>query len=581
MVDSFETLNVSHPLNESTLKAIQKLGFTKPTPVQAMCIPLILSRKDVVAEAVTGSGKTVAFLVPIVEILINREEKLKTFDIGAIVLTPTRELAQQISKVLEHFTQESNLSQILFVGGKSIKENISSFNDNGGNIVIATPGKLLALFESKDIDLKVAVKSLEILILDEADRLLSNSNFEQALTQIFHYLPKQRRTSLFSATQTDKVESFIRAGLRNPVQVLVREKKKLVTEISRTPDSLQNYYFVSEGKEKLRNLVSFLRLHRDEKNIVFFNTCASVDYFSKLLTIILKTIPVVSLHGHMKKKRNKVFEKFHSMKSGILMCTDVMARGIDIPQVNWVVQFDPPSNVEAFVHRCGRTARMGNEGNALIFLLPNESSYIDFVRINQKCTLLDYSGVIEEIPDITSKIRKIVSKDRELYEKGLRAFVSFIQCYHKHECSLIFQFEELDVCSLAVSFGLLHLPKMPELKNKDLKGFQALDINYADIPYKDKVKENQRKIKLEANKDVVKVLHKKTVKWSKQKEKFQKKKERKEKFERKRKLNEEMEDDDVKELMREGRLLKKLKNKKISSSDFEKIIGNDDVDVIL
>jgi len=581
---SFESLKLKKPLSSKTLEVLKKLGFLNPTPVQAMCIPLILSSKDLVAEAVTGSGKTLAFLIPVIEMLMNQETKLQKHQIGAIILTPTRELAQQISTVLEEFLLEIPLTQILFTGGQKLNDNINAFKEIGGNIVIATPGKLLALLEEKkeDFTLASAVKSLEILILDEADRMLSNRNFEMNLNSIFSYLPKQRRTSLFSATQTDKVESFIRAGLRNPVQVVVKEKASKL-QPKRTPDSLKNFYFITEADEKVKYLVTFLRQHREGKVILFFNTCASVDYFSKLLTVILKTIPIVSIHGQMKNKRKEIFKKFQTMTEGILMCTDVMARGIDIPQVDWVVQYDPPSNAQDFVHRCGRTARIGNSGNALILLLSNESSYVEFVRINQKVPLEEFEEIdIEGVSNLKSRIQKIASRDREIYEKGIRAFVSFIQSYRKHECSLIFQFKELDICKLANGFGLIRLPKMPELKNLNLKDFTPLDIDTDTIKYKDKIREKHRqaliaKKKLEGDSDKFKGK-KHTVSWSKQKEKVGKKLEKNAKREKKRKAFEEEDNAELDDLMREGRLIKKLKKGKINDLQFDEQIQDDDDD---
>ena len=519
--------------------------------------------------------------IPVVEILLHLESPLPKHEIGALIITPTRELAQQISFVLKELVFNTQLTHMLVVGGKSLKEHVKNFIENGSHIIVATPGKLITLIQSdkSDFGFRKSLKSLEILILDEADRLLSNANFERDLNTIFSHLPKQRRTSLFSATQTDKIESFIRAGLRNPVQVVVREKTDSnVRRVARTPETLQNYYLVTQPENKLKYLISFLRLHRKKKIILFFNTCASVDYHSKILTIILKTIPLVSIHGQMKNKRNEIFDRFQTMHDGILICTDVMSRGIDIPKVDWVVQYDPPSSAEAFVHRCGRTARIGNIGNALIFLLPNESSYVEFVKLNQKVPLEKHEEInIDELKNLKSRIQKISSRDREIYEKGLQAFVSFIQSYKKHECSLIFQLSELNICRIADSFGLIHLPKMPELKNIDTEDFIALDIDVNEIRFQDKIREKRRLEKLEERKTKPKEQNlnfkKQTVSWSKQKEKREEKQRKREKKERKRKLkmgdNSDEDDDDLNDLMREGRLLKKLKNGKISESQFQ------------
>ena len=582
---TFESLKLETPLSSSTLQSIKDLGFVKPTPVQSLCIPLILSRKDVVAEAVTGSGKTLAFLVPVIELLLKCIDDLKMTDIGALILTPTRELGQQIGEVLKHLTEPTKLSQGLFVGGGgSIEASVQLFNRTGAHIVVGTPGRILAMLQATSSPLAKSLKALEILILDEADRLLSNSSMTMEINSILSFLPKQRRTSLFSATQTDNVESFIRAGLRNPVQVVVREKGKSTTatnnntkSITRTPDSLNIYYSLSEGGEKLGQLLHLLRANRNDKNIVFFNTCACVDYFSKLLTELLKTIPVLAMHGQMRMKRNEVFKKFQEMSHGVLVCSDVMARGIDIPKVNWVIQFDPPSNAEVFVHRCGRTARMGNVGNAIVFLLTNEDTYVDFISANQKIQLAEYTFP-EEITCTKKKIQKLARNDRDLYEKGLRAFVSFIQSYRKHECNITFQIKELDICSVADGFGLIHLPKMPEVTPEHTRQFVALEVDQDKIRYTDKTREKQRQIKLEerrkAEKEKPKVGRemKKSTSWSLQKQKKEKKRE---KNDAKKRKGEQMGQscEDIDELLKEGRLLKKLKKGKIDDEEFDKQTG--------
>ena len=179
--------------------------------------------------------------------------------------------------------------------------------------------------------------------------------------------------------QTEEVESIIRAGLRNPVRIVVKQKasdsSSSATDSSkRLPQSLQNFYVVRQPTEKLSYLISFLRKHGKEKMMVFLSTCASVEYFGAILKATLKST-VTLIHGKRKKgKRENAFDSFRKAEDGVLVCTDVMARGVDIPDVHWVVQFDPPSSASAFVHRCGRTARIGQHGNALLILLPNEEA---------------------------------------------------------------------------------------------------------------------------------------------------------------------------------------------------------------
>merc|ERR1719433_2074882 len=253
------------------------------------------------------------------------------------------------------------------IGGSKVESDLAKLEEEGGNIVVGTPGRLEDLLLGKTVGatqqqnkLVSGLRSLEILILDEADRLLS-LGFHQALTTILGFCPKQRRTGLFSATQTSEVSNLVRAGLRNPVVITVRDSGRE----ERTPASLENYFMICEPSLSLATLVQWLKERPKQK--------------------------VLSIHGQMKKKRKKIFSQFRNLDSGMLLCTDVMARGVDIPEVNWVLQLHPPSNAESFVHRCGRTARIGNRGAAVLLLAPSEETYIDFLGLNQgvKLTKVD------------------------------------------------------------------------------------------------------------------------------------------------------------------------------------------------
>ncbi|XP_030291441.1 ATP-dependent RNA helicase DDX55 [Sparus aurata] len=564
-------------LNEKILETLAELKFTHTTPVQAACIPLFMSNKDVAAEAVTGSGKTLAFVIPIIELLLKREEKLKKMQVGALVITPTRELALQISEVMEQFIQKfPQFTQILLIGGSNPIEDVEKFKDKGANIVIATPGRLEDMFRRKSdgLDLACSVKSLDVLVLDEADRLL-DMGFEASLNTILGYLPKQRRTGLFSATQTQELEKLVRAGLRNPVRITVKEKGVAATAVQKTPSRLSNYYTICRAEDKFNSLVAFLRQHKHEKNLVFFSTCACVEYYGRALEILVKKVPVHCIHGKMKHKRNKIFADFRALKSGILVCTDVMARGIDIPDVNWVLQYDPPSSASAFVHRCGRTARIGNQGNALVFLLPMEESYVNFLSINQKCPLQQMPPV-NDVVDVLPKVQAMSLADRAMFDRSMRAFVSYVQAYAKHECSLIFRIKDLDFATLARGFALLRLPKMPELRGKTFPDFTETTVDTDTIRYKDKNREKQRQKMLAEPREETRFPRKNFIKnksWSKQTTK----KVRRRKMAAKRKHNEgsDVDEEDMKELLNDTRLLKKLKKGQISEEDFEKQITNE------
>ncbi|XP_017345539.1 ATP-dependent RNA helicase DDX55 [Ictalurus punctatus] len=561
-------------LHDSIHLTLKKLGFIYMTPVQSACIPLFMSNKDVAAEAVTGSGKTLAFVIPLLEILTKREEKLKKMQVGALIITPTRELALQISEVVGQFLEEfPQFRQILLIGGSNPIEDVEKFKTSGANIVIGTPGRLEDMFRRKadGLDLASCVKSLDVLVLDEADRLL-DMGFEASLNTILGYLPKQRRTGLFSATQTQELEKLVRAGLRNPVRITVKEKGVAATSMQKTPSRLSNYYTICRTEDKFNTLVAFLRQHKHEKQLVFFSTCACVEYFGRALEVFIKNVTILCIHGKMKDKRSKIFSEFRELKSGILVCTDVMARGIDIPDVNWVLQYDPPSSASSFVHRCGRTARIGNRGNALVFLLPMEESYISFLSINQKCPLQKYPPV-KDVVDVLPKLKSLALGDRAVFERGVKAFVSFVQAYAKHECSLIFRLKDLNFAALARGFALLRLPKMPELRGKTFPDFEEI-TDTDSIRFKDKNREKHRQKSLQEKKEKQKqalAQKKNFIKnkaWSKQKSK----KDKRRKVAAKRKMNEgsDVDDEDIDELLSDTRLLKKLKKGKISEEDFDK-----------
>ncbi|XP_032899766.1 ATP-dependent RNA helicase DDX55 isoform X3 [Amblyraja radiata] len=506
-------------LHPRVLESLRELSFTHMTPVQSATIPLFMNNKDVAVEAVTGSGKTLAFVIPTLEILLKREEKLKKMQVGALIITPTRELAVQIDEVFRQFTVHfPQFSQILLIGGRNPMEDVENFRKHGLNTILGL-------------------------------------------------LPKQRRTGLFSATQTDEVESLVRAGLRNPVRITVKEKGLAAESTQKTPIRLHNYYTICRADEKFNQLVAFLRQHKKQKHLVFFSTCACVEYFGNTLGKLVKNVQIMCIHGKMKHKRQNIFMEFRQLESGVLVCTDVMARGIDIPEVDWVLQYDAPSSASAFVHRCGRTARIGHHGNALVFLLPMEATYVNFLSINQKCPMQQMK-LLKDSVDVLPSLKKLAVSDRAIFEKGMKAFVSFIQSYAKHQCSLIFRMKDLDFAALARGFALLKLPKMPEMRGKNFPGFTPEDIDTNSIRYKDKNREKQRQRLLAQQKqEKQNETKKKFVKnkpWSKQKTKRNKKR----KQASKRKLSDD--EDDIDELLNDTRLLKKLKQGKISKEDFEK-----------
>lgn len=406
---SWDTLEP--PLSRGCLEVLRTMEFHLMTPVQSATIPYFMKNKDVAVEAVTGSGKTLAFVLPTVEILTRRSQAWSSKETGAMVLTPTRELATQIAGVFENFLKQPSLNLVLLIGGRDIQTDIERINSKGAHVVVATPGRLIDLLSRQDCNLAISLRSLEILVLDEADRLLE-LGFEQSINTALSYCPKQRRTGLFSATLNQDVKALIRTGMRNPVTITVKDKKT-ASDKAPTPMSLSNYYLVCEPEEKMSKLLGILKKLSDKKVIVFFATCASVGYFLTIAKRLVPELTVFAIHGKMHKKRQQIFAEFSVCSHAILMCTDVMARGVDFPGVHWVVQFDPPSSTKAFVHRCGRTARMGKQGQALVMLLPSESSYVEFLSVNQHICLQPYVEVTGIDGDnLITQVRALAVKER-------------------------------------------------------------------------------------------------------------------------------------------------------------------------
>ncbi|KAL5732958.1 hypothetical protein ACOSQ2_032650 [Xanthoceras sorbifolium] len=569
------------PISEPVLEALAQAGFEFCTPVQAATIPLLCSFKDVAVDAATGSGKTLAFVVPLVEILRRATSPPKPQQVMGMIISPTRELSSQIYHVAQPFISTLlNVKSMLLVGGVEVKTDMKKIEEEGANLLIGTPGRIYDIMERMDV---LDFRNLEILILDEADRLL-DMGFQKQINYIISRLPKLRRTGLFSATQTEAVAELSKAGLRNPVRVEVRAEAKSrdgsahsqQLTSSKTPAGLHLEYLECEADKKSSQLVDFLIKNKSKKIIIYFMTCACVDYWGIVLPhlAVLKGLSLIPLHGKMKQTaREKALASFTSLSSGILLCTDVAARGLDIPGVDCVVQYDPPQDPDVFIHRVGRTARLGRQGTSIVFLSPKEEAYVEFLQIRRvpllerKCT--------DDASDVVPQIRSAAKKDRDVMEKGLRAFVSFLRAYKEHHCSYIFRWKELEIGKLAMGYGLLQLPLMSEVKIHSLstKGFLPVeDVNLRDIKFKDKYREKQRKKNLQ-------------VKMEKQQREPKLQKPNKtpnaattamrKKTAKQRRATQAVEDDD--ELTHDYRLLKKLKKGAIDESEFSKLTGMEEL----
>jgi ATP-dependent RNA helicase DDX18/HAS1 len=445
--ERFSDLNLS----ANTGKAIDDMGFEKMTAVQARAIPPLLAGKDVLGAAKTGSGKTLAFLIPAIELLYSLKFKPRN-GTGVIVISPTRELALQIFGVARELLAHHTQTLGIVIGGANRRAEAEKLV-KGVNLIIATPGRLLDHLQNTK---GFVFKNLKALVIDEADRILE-IGFEEEMRQIIKILPGKhdRQSMLFSATQTTKVEDLARISLRaGPLYINVDQEKE-----TSTVDGLEQGYVVCDSDKRFLLLFSFLKRNRNKKVIVFLSSCNCVKYYGELLNYI--DLPVLDLHGKQKQqKRTNTFFEFCNAKQGILICTDVAARGLDIPSVDWIIQFDPPDDPRDYIHRVGRTAR-GSEGKgkSLMFLTPSELGFLRYLK-SAKVPLNEYEFPTNKIANVQSQLEKLVSSNFWLNQSAKDGYRSYLQAYASHHLKTVYQIDKLDLVKVAKSFGFSIPPKV-------------------------------------------------------------------------------------------------------------------------
>ncbi|KAJ2665155.1 ATP-dependent RNA helicase [Coemansia sp. RSA 1200] len=437
------------PLTEQTKKAIEEMGFTKMTEVQARTIPPLLAGRDVLGAAKTGSGKTLAFMIPAIELLSRLKFKPRN-GTGVIVITPTRELALQIFGVARDLLRYHSQTFGIVIGGANRKAEADKLI-KGVNLLIATPGRLLDHLQNTK---GFIFKNVKTLVIDEADRILDNG-FEDEMKAIIKTLPQEERQSmLFSATQTTKVEDLARISLKQgPLYINVDEGKEKATA-----EGLEQGYVVCESDKRFLLLFTFLKRNLKKKVIVFFSSCNSVKYHSELLNYI--DVPVLDLHGKQKQqKRTNTFFEFINADKGILLCTDVAARGLDIPAVDWIIQYDPPDDPRDYIHRVGRTARAGSQGKSLLFLLPSELGFLRYLK-QAKVPLNEYQFPPNKVANVQSQLEKLIEKNYYLNKSARDGYRSYLQAYASYQLKNIFNVNELDLKKIGKAFGFVVPPNV-------------------------------------------------------------------------------------------------------------------------
>eukprot|EP01004_Peranema_trichophorum_P002398 NODE_1460_length_1946_cov_33.034558_g1239_i0.p1 GENE.NODE_1460_length_1946_cov_33.034558_g1239_i0~~NODE_1460_length_1946_cov_33.034558_g1239_i0.p1 ORF type:complete len:609 (+),score=135.63 NODE_1460_length_1946_cov_33.034558_g1239_i0:38-1828(+) len=443
-VESFESLDIS----EGTKAALREMGFTKMMEIQKRCLPPLLAGRDVVGQAKTGSGKTLAFVIPSIELMIRSNFMVRN-GTAVIIIAPVRELCLQIHGVVaELLKKHGSHTHASCFGGQSPKGEVDKLT-RGVNVLVATPGRLLDHLQNCKT---FVYRNLLALAIDEADRILQQG-FEEEMTKIIELIPKTRQTMLFSATQNTKVKDLIRLSFSSPpIYIGVHDEEKEMTNSTLT----QGYVVVPSDKRFLL-LYTFLKKYSSKKVIVFFSTCKEVQFFSELLNYI--DVPCWDLHGKQKQmKRTTTFLQFKNAPTGILLATDVAARGLDIPDVDWIVQFDPPDMPEEYVHRVGRTARAGRIGNALLFLLPEELGFLKYLQ-SYKVPVAEWEYPAGKLPQlIQNKLLKLIETNYYLYKSARDAYRSYMMAYHSHQLKSIYNVANLDVEKTAQNFGLTTPP---------------------------------------------------------------------------------------------------------------------------
>lgn len=391
-------------LNDDILDALDTMNFVECTPVQEKAIPLVLDGFDLLASAQTGTGKTAAYLLPILELL--SRGKSNPDKVNALILVPTRELAQQVDQLLGGFAYYQGTSWIAVYGGNdgvAFAQQQRAFAE-GGDIVVATPGRLLSLIRSTKVDLS----GIDYLVLDEADRML-DIGFYDDIMDIISHLPAKRQTLMFSATFPKDVEQLARKVLKNPKEVKI--------SVSKPAEGIAQNVCLLHENQKIPLILHLFSQQDCGKSIVFLSSKSKVKelYFS----LKRKHLNVAQIHSDLdNSERTQVLLDFKNNKINVLVATDVVSRGIDIDDIDTVINFDAPMQSEDYVHRVGRTARAGAQGKAFTLITPRDMQRLEKIEkfIERKIPRL---ALPDEIVKLAPAVREQENQsERKSYSRG-------------------------------------------------------------------------------------------------------------------------------------------------------------------
>ena len=388
-------------LNPSILKALRDQNYKEPTSIQLKSIPLVLNKEDVIGSAQTGTGKTAAFAIPIIEHLLNNQQKNKgKRKILTLVVTPTRELAIQIGESFTAYAKYTSIKNTVIFGGVSQGAQKNTLK-SGVDVLVATPGRLLDLMNQGYISLH----EIKYFVLDEADRML-DMGFIHDIKKIIAKLPQKRQSLFFSATMPQKILELSQQILSNP-------KKVAVNPVSSTAETIQQYLYTTNRKSKNDLLLHILEDPKLDKVLLFSRTKHGADRIVRNLK--KENIECAAIHGNKSQnQRQKVLKKFKTGELRILVATDIAARGIDIDKLRYVINFDIPNESETYVHRIGRCGRAGEDGISISICEPEENVYIKDIEklIKQKIQIVNDNPFPQTDKPMTSSEKKVLEKEK-------------------------------------------------------------------------------------------------------------------------------------------------------------------------
>ncbi len=393
----FEDLNI----NASILKALNEKKYTTATPIQSKAIPLALAKNDILGIAQTGTGKTAAFAIPTIQHLIAADDQSKKKVIKALILTPTRELAIQIQENFTEFSKYTSLRNTVIFGGVNQASQVRVLK-NGIDILIATPGRLMDLMNQGFISLK----HIEFFILDEADRML-DMGFVHEVKKLVKIIPQKRQSLFFSATMPDSIKELSNSILSNP-------KKVEVSPTSSTADTIQQYIYMTNKSSKKDLLFHILKDEKLDQVLLFSKTKHGADRIVKNLK--KENITAAAIHGDKaQNQRQKALINFKEGNIRVLVATDIAARGIDIDQLKYVINYDIPNISETYVHRIGRSGRAGKEGTAISLCEPEENAYLKSIEklIKKKVEVIKDNPYPQTDKPMTAAQKKEAEKEKQ------------------------------------------------------------------------------------------------------------------------------------------------------------------------